>query len=87
MWATILISTTANHLAVGFVILIALAIALALIFLLVLAGIVAERYRRKRDGYVPAPTQQMTERQTSNMGRLPPEQLFGSVGGVTGNRL
>ncbi|KZF25874.1 hypothetical protein L228DRAFT_215896 [Xylona heveae TC161] len=67
-----------GHLAVGFVVLIALAIALALIFVLVVIGIVAERLRRKREGYVPAPTQMFDKH--SNMDRIPPEHLFGNLG-------
>lgn len=58
--------------------LIGLAIALALIFLIVLAGIIAERFRRKREGYMPAPTNMFDK--ASQMSRLPPEQLFGTVG-------
>ncbi|KAF2482561.1 cortical protein marker for cell polarity-domain-containing protein [Neohortaea acidophila] len=65
-----------NHLAVGFVVLIGLAIALAIIFLLVVAGILIERARRRREGYVP-----MTEtRYRGNMSRIPPETLLGKLG-------
>ncbi|KAI9835160.1 MAG: hypothetical protein M1819_002529 [Sarea resinae] len=67
-----------GHMAVGFVVLIALAIALALVFILVVIGILAERVRRKREGYMPAPTQMFDK--SSNMGRIPPEHLFGSLG-------
>ena len=67
-----------GHLAVGFVVLIALACALGAIFLLVVAGILIERYRRKQEGYVPAPTAYFDK--TSNMGRIPPEHLFGRLG-------
>ncbi|KAI9679887.1 MAG: hypothetical protein M1817_004902 [Caeruleum heppii] len=67
-----------GKLAVGFVVLISLAIALALIFILVVVGILAERIRRKREGYVQAPTQ-MYDKQ-ANMERLPPSHLFGSLG-------
>ena len=69
-----------KHLAVGFVVLIGLAISLALIFLIVVAGILIERYRRQREGYVPLSTQNMLSRGT-NMERVPPEHLFGSLGG------
>lgn len=65
---------TEGHIAKGFIVLIALGIALALIFLLVLAGYWAERIRRKREGYTPAPTA------TYDRTRLPPEQLFESIG-------
>lgn len=64
--------------AVGFVVLIALACALGAIFLLVVAGILTERYRRKHEGYTPAPTSYFDK--TSNMGRIPPEHLFGRLG-------
>ncbi len=64
--------------ALGFVVLIGLAIALALVFLMVIAGILAERVRRKREGYVPAPTNMFDK--SSQMSRLPPEQVFGGVG-------
>ncbi|KAF2836227.1 putative cellular morphogenesis protein [Patellaria atrata CBS 101060] len=65
-------------LAIGFIVLIALAIALALTFLIVVAGIIAERIRRKREGYMPAPTHAYDK--TSNMGRIPPETLLQGVG-------
>src|SRR5271170_4945628 len=66
-----------GHLALGFIVLIGLAIALALIFLIVVAGILAERIRRKREGYIPAPTNMYDK--ASQISRLPPEQLFGTV--------
>ena len=76
------ISILGHKLAVGFVVLISLAIALSLIFLLVVAGILAERYRRKRDGYMPVVTR-LTER-NDNLARFPPEHLLANVG--TGGR-
>ena len=63
-------------LAVGFVVLIGLAIALALIFLIVVAGILMERQRRRREGYVPMQIDKHT-----NMQRIPPEKLFGNLNG------
>lgn len=66
-------------LALGFIVLIALAIALALTFLLVVAGIILEWYRKKAQGYSPAPTS-YTDRM-GNVGRVPPEQLFGNLSG------
>ena len=65
-------------LAVGFVVLISLAIALLLIFLIVLAGIIAERIRKKREGYMPAPTSSYDR--GAAMTRMPPQQLFSSIG-------
>ena len=64
--------------AVGFVVLISLACALGCIFALVVLGILVERYRRKHEGYTPAPTTYFDK--TSNMGRIPPEHLFGRLG-------
>ncbi|KAF2224972.1 cortical protein marker for cell polarity-domain-containing protein [Elsinoe ampelina] len=72
------LSTSRRGLAVGFVVLIALAIALALIFLLVVAGILMERYRRRREGY--APIKQLSPDQQANLSRVPPERLFGTLG-------
>ena len=63
--------------AVGLVVLIALACALGAIFFLVVAGVLIERYRRKSEGYIPAPTSYFDK--TSNMGRIPPEHLFGRL--------
>lgn len=70
-------STSGGHMAVGLVVLIALALALGTIFLIVVAGILIERYRRKHEGYSPAPTAYFDK--TSNMGRIPPEHLFGRL--------
>lgn len=67
-----------GHLAVGFVVLIALAIALALIFLVVVAGFLIERRRKKLQGYRPAP--QNDYEKSSNVGRIPPERLFENLG-------
>ncbi|KAK6358527.1 hypothetical protein TWF730_007857 [Orbilia blumenaviensis] len=71
----------AGKLAVGLVVLISLALALLLIFLIVVIGVIASYIRRRREGYVPAPTRvtpvpiphDMTE-------RVPPDQLFQGVG-------
>ncbi|KAI9889556.1 MAG: hypothetical protein M1814_005159 [Vezdaea aestivalis] len=72
--------TGGGRLALGFVVLIGLAISLALIFILVVIGIYAERWRRSREGYVVAPTQMYDKH--SNMDRIPPEHLFGALGGT-----
>ncbi|KAF3905909.1 hypothetical protein ABW21_db0200139 [Orbilia brochopaga] len=71
----------AGKLAVGLVVLVSLAISLALVFLIVVVGVIAAYIRRRREGYMPAPTritpvpsaQDMTE-------RVPPDQLFQGVG-------
>lgn len=71
-------SSPSSGIALGFIVLIGLGIALGLIFLIVVAGILLSRYRKKRDGYVPAPTN-MYDR-NSAIAHLPPEQIFGTVG-------
>ena len=58
--------------------LIALAIALALTFLIVVAGVIAERIRRKREGYTTIPSSMFDK--GGQMSRIPPEHLFGSMG-------
>lgn len=67
-----------GHMPLGFVVLIGLAIALGLIMLLVIAGIVLDRIRKKREGYTPAPTS-MIDR-GSGMQRIPPRELLESLG-------
>ena len=64
--------------AIGLVVLIALACALGATFLLVVGGILVEQYRRKLEGYTPAPTAYFDK--TSNVDRIPPEYLFGRLG-------
>nr|A0A3G1DJF1.1 RecName: Full=Squalestatin S1 biosynthesis cluster protein L1; Flags: Precursor [Phoma sp. MF5453]AMY15056.1 hypothetical protein [Phoma sp. MF5453] len=66
-----------KHLALWAIVLIGLAIALVLTFLLVVAGILLEWYRNKAKGYSPAP--QSYPDRMGNVGRLPPEQLFGTL--------
>jgi hypothetical protein len=79
----ILTSFIGKKLAIGFIVLIALAIALAIIFLVVIAGYFAERIRRRREGYRPAPTSSFDR--NNNMAKIPPQQLFSSIGqGRTG---
>ncbi|KAK8114735.1 Bud site selection protein RAX2 [Apiospora kogelbergensis] len=68
---------SSSGLAVGFIVLIGLAISLALMLLIVVAGLALDRYRKKRDGYVPAPTS-MYDR-GSGMRRIPPHELLDSL--------
>ena len=60
------------------IVLIALAISLGLILLIVAVGFALDRYRKKRDGYMPAPTS-MIDR-GSGMQRIPPHELLESLG-------
>ncbi|KAK5124190.1 hypothetical protein LTR85_001893 [Meristemomyces frigidus] len=68
-------SSSGHHLALGLVVLVGLAIALAIVFLLVVAGILMERQRRRREGYVP-----MQMDKNGNLQRIPPESLLGGLG-------
>ncbi|KAI0468610.1 cortical protein marker for cell polarity-domain-containing protein [Xylaria cf. heliscus] len=71
-------TSTKNGLALGFIVLIGLAISLGLMLLIVVAGLALDRYRKKRDGYMPAPTS-MIDR-GSGMQRVPPHELLDSLG-------
>ncbi|KAI0817920.1 cortical protein marker for cell polarity-domain-containing protein [Xylaria sp. FL0064] len=71
-------NSSKNGLAIGFIVLIGLAISLVLILLIVAAGLALDRYRKKRDGYIPAPTS-MIDR-GSGMQRVPPHELLDSLG-------
>ncbi|KAK0668109.1 cortical protein marker for cell polarity-domain-containing protein [Cercophora samala] len=57
-----------------FVVLIGLGISLALMLLIVVAGLLLDRLRKKREGYVPAPTS-MYDR-GSGIQRIPPRELL-----------
>jgi hypothetical protein len=79
-------SQDTNHysdkgLAVGFIVLIGLAISLAILFLLIACGFLFERARRRRAGYVIAPSPTNV---AENVGRIPPEQLL--AGTLSGGR-
>lgn len=67
-----------KKLAIGIIVVIALAIALGIIFLIVMVGYLAERIRRKREGYMPAPTASFDR--SNFMSRVPPDELFSSLG-------
>ncbi|KAI0535715.1 cortical protein marker for cell polarity-domain-containing protein [Xylaria digitata] len=71
-------SSSSHGLALGFIVLIGLAISLGLMLLIVVAGLALDRYRKKRDGYIPAPTS-MIDR-GSGMQRVPPHELLDSLG-------
>ncbi|TQV99790.1 cellular morphogenesis protein [Cordyceps javanica] len=69
-----------RHMPLVFVVLIGLAISLALILLMVVGGVVLDRLRKKREGYVRAPTS-MRDR-GSGIQRVPPRELLESLGRV-----
>ncbi|KAI0009790.1 cortical protein marker for cell polarity-domain-containing protein [Xylariaceae sp. FL0662B] len=71
-------TSSGSGMPVGFVVLIGLAISLGLMLLIVVAGLALDRYRKKREGYVPAPTS-MFDR-GSGMQRVPPHELLDSLG-------
>lgn len=60
------------------IVLIGLAISLGLTLLIVAAGMAMDRLRKKREGYVPAPTS--TFDRGSGMQRIPPHELLESLG-------
>lgn len=60
------------------IVLIGLAIALGLTLLIVVAGMAMDRLRKKREGYVPAPTSSLNR--GSGMQRVPPHELLESLG-------
>ncbi|PSR88954.1 cortical protein marker for cell polarity-domain-containing protein [Coniella lustricola] len=70
--------TSSGSLPIYAVVLIGLAIALGLTLLIVVAGMAMERLRKKREGYVPAPTS--TFDRGSGMHRIPPQELLESLG-------
>lgn len=61
------------------IVLIGLAIALGLLLIIIIAGLIAERIRRKREGYMLAPTNTMYEKGNMMFNRLPPEDLLGTI--------
>ncbi|PKS10492.1 hypothetical protein jhhlp_002244 [Lomentospora prolificans] len=67
-----------SNMPLVFVVLIGLAISLGLMLIIVAAGIFLDRLQKKREGYVPAPTT-MIDR-SSGIRRIPPSQLFESLG-------
>jgi hypothetical protein len=67
-----------GNMPLGFVVLIGLGIALGLMLLIVAAGMVLDRLRKRREGYMPAPTS-MFDR-GSGMARIPPHELLGGLG-------
>jgi hypothetical protein len=67
-----------SKLPLVFVVLIGLAISLGLMLLLVVAGLLLDRLRKKREGYTPAPTS-MYDR-GSGIQRIPPHELLESLG-------
>ncbi|PHH92346.1 hypothetical protein CDD83_7834 [Cordyceps sp. RAO-2017] len=71
-------SSSGGGMPLVFVVLIGLAISLGLVLLLVLAGMVLDRLRKKREGYTPAPTS-MYDR-GSGIQRIPPRELLESLG-------
>lgn len=70
-------TTPGGSLALGFVVLIALGISLALMLLIVVAGLFLDKLRKKREGYIPAPTS-MYDR-GSGIQRIPPHELLESL--------
>ncbi|KAI0889893.1 cortical protein marker for cell polarity-domain-containing protein [Annulohypoxylon maeteangense] len=70
-------ATSSSGMPRVFVALIGLAISLGIMVLIVLAGLALDRYRKKREGYIPAPTS-MFDR-GSGIQRIPPHELLHSL--------
>jgi Cortical protein marker for cell polarity len=73
-----------KRLAIGFVVLIGLAVSLALVFLIIAVGFLAALLRRRRLGYRPAPGVGANPSMSENLRRAPPEELLGGVGTASG---
>lgn len=67
-----------GHMPVVFVVLIGLGMSLGLMLLIVVAGLALDRLRKRREGYVPAPTS-MYDR-GNGMQRIPPHELLEGLG-------
>ncbi|KAJ5176526.1 uncharacterized protein N7482_002403 [Penicillium canariense] len=67
-----------SHHSNGIVVLVSFCCALGSVFLIVAAGIIANKIQRRRQGYSAAPQTFGTDRPT-DMQRLPPEYLFNSL--------
>jgi Cortical protein marker for cell polarity len=67
----------------GITILVSLCAALGTIFLIVLIGMIVDRMQRRRSGYTKIPTNYTDK--SSNISRVPPERLFGSLSQRPGN--
>ncbi|OAA64316.1 cellular morphogenesis protein [Niveomyces insectorum RCEF 264] len=66
-----------GHLPLVGIVLIGLGISLVLMLLIVAAGLLLDRLRKKRQGYVPAPS---SYDRGAGMARVPPQELFESLG-------
>ncbi|KAI9735680.1 MAG: hypothetical protein M1834_001696 [Cirrosporium novae-zelandiae] len=77
-------SSSAGSLSTGAIVAIALACALGCMFVLIAVGFILFSARRKREGYMPAPTAAWNEKRAT-INRVPPEQLFQSLGNRTGD--
>lgn len=70
---------TGKHHSNGIIVLVSFCCALGCVFLIVIAGVIANKIQRRRQGYMSAPQAVGTDRQP-NMQRLPPEYLFNTLG-------
>lgn len=68
-----------KHHSNGIIVLVSFCCALGCVFLIVIAGVIANKIQRRRQGYMSAPQAVGTDRQP-NMQRLPPEYLFNTLG-------
>jgi Cortical protein marker for cell polarity len=78
-----LISSLGRRHSNGIAVLVSLLSALGTIFLVVLIGLIVERIQRRRAGYTAIPNNWADK--SSNINRVPPETLFGSLSHKNGN--
>ncbi|CAK7200535.1 hypothetical protein SEUCBS139899_003232 [Sporothrix eucalyptigena] len=67
-------ASSGSHLPLVAIVLIGLGISLVLMLVIVAAGLLLDRLRKKRQGYVPAPSNY------GGMSRIPPQELLESLG-------
>lgn len=70
-------TSSESGMPLGFIVLIALAISLGLMLIIVVAGLALDRYRKKREGYIPAPSSMLDR--GNGMQRIPPHELLDSL--------
>jgi hypothetical protein len=76
---SMLTSSSDAHHSRGITVLVALCAALGTIFLIILLGLILNRVQRRRQGYNQVPQVPYQDKH-SNINRVPPERLFGSLG-------
>ncbi|KAK4948233.1 hypothetical protein LTR66_014125 [Elasticomyces elasticus] len=74
------VTAYSRHLAIGFIVLISLAIALGLVFLLLGVLMFLHYRRRRQDGYSQVSQRMVVNDKNNNMDRVPPDTLLAGLG-------